>query len=264
MHRIYRGLEMNIHRIICVLCLVFSGHVLADDASPVLFEQVLQLKPNQFYAVELEDIQPGDQIWTAVYLIGRQNYPGMSSKVDFVIHNQALLNKAQPSQQTTQQTLVAETLTQTNQYSFHQFKGLQALLDENTITSIEDPKLEKSDTIRIYSQVNDWIPEYNAYEPTQVRFGIQNAVDFDIVAAYVLVGKGEKPSALSELNFKNIKPAYLTTSIPPVQADFTQTVSQKSEYPLSRNEIKLIIFFSMMVAMAFFAFIHRGKLKRAF
>jgi hypothetical protein len=256
---------MNIHKIICVLCLVFSCQVFADDdATPVLFDQVLQLKPNQLYELELDDIQPGDQIWTAVYLVGRQNYPGMTSKVDFVINNQALLNKAKPNEHFTQNTLIAETLTQTDQYSFHQFKQLQTLLDETALALIEDPKLEKTDTIRIYSQVNDWIPEYNAYEPTKVQFGIQNAVDFDIVAAYVLVGKGEKPAALSELNFKNIKPSYLTNSLPPVQSDFIQTLSNKSEYHLNRIEIKLMIFLGMMAVMGFFAFIHRGKLKRAF
>lgn len=258
------GLKMNIHKLICVLCLVFSCNVFAEDATPVLFDQVLQLKPNQLYEVELEDVQPGDQIWTAVYLVGRQNFPGLTSKADFILENQGLLNKAKPSEHSTQQTLIAEQLTQTNQYSFHQFKALTALLDENAVQLIQDPKLEKTDTIRIYSQLNDWIPEYNTYEPIKVKFGIQNAVDFDVVAAYVLVGKGEKPAALTELNFKNIKPSYLTTSIPPIQADFSQTETNKSEYHLSRSEIKFIFFLGVLAAMAFFAFIHRGKLKRAF
>ena len=155
----------------------------------VLFDQVLNLKTNQLYELELEDVQAGDQIWTAVYLVGRQNYPGLTAKVDFVMDNQGLLNKANPSEHAVYQALIAENLTQTNQYSFKQFKGLNTFIEDTSEQLITDPILEKTDSIRIYSQVNDWIPEYNTYEPTKVKFGIQNPLDFDIVAAYVLVGQ---------------------------------------------------------------------------
>jgi hypothetical protein len=114
---------------------------------------------------------------------------GTYCKVEFVMDNQGLLNKANPSEHAVYQTLIAENLTQTNQYSFKQFKGLNTFIEDTSEQLITDPILEKTDSIRIYSQVNDWIPEYNTYEPTKVKFGIQNPLDFDIVAAYVLVGK---------------------------------------------------------------------------
>jgi len=254
---------MNIRKIISVICFAFSCNVLAGETSQVLFDQVLNLKPNQLYELELEDVQAGDQIWTAVYLVGRQNYPGLTAKVEFVMDNQGLLNKANPSEHAVYQALIAENLTQTNQYSFKQFKGLNTFIEDTSEQLITDPILEKTDSIRIYSQVNDWIPEYNTYEPTKVKFGIQNPLDFDIVAAYVLVGKGEKPAELSELNFKNIQATY-ASPLPPVSADFTQAEVNKSETHLSRSELKFIFFIVMAIVMGLVAFINRGKLKRAF
>lgn len=59
-------------------------------------DQMLNLKPNQLYELELEDVQAGDQIWTAVYLVGRQNYPGLTAKVELLWTIRTLLNKANP------------------------------------------------------------------------------------------------------------------------------------------------------------------------
>lgn len=266
---------MDIRKIITVICFAFSSNVFAEKASPILFDQVLHVKPNQRYEIPLDNVQPGDQIWTAVYLIGRQNYSGMTSKVDFFLDNQGLLNKAKASEHAIQQQLIAENLPQTNQYSFHQFKGLVSLIDEMSAMLIEDPVLEKTDTVRIYSQVNDWIPEYNSYEPTKVQFGIQNAVDFDIVAAYVLVGKGKKPSQLSELNFKNVQPAYIANSsvdsassqlkmpAPPMAVPLGSEPTS-SHYHLTRIEVKLMIILVVTAVSAIFAFINRRKFRRAF
>ena len=210
-----------------------------------------------------------------VELIGRQNYPGSTSKVDFIIDNQGLLNKANASEHSVRQQLVAENLTQTDQYSFKQFKALVSLIDEMSVMLIEDPVLEKTDTVRIYSQVNDWIPEYNAYEPTKVQFGIRNPFDFDIVAVYVMVGKGMKPAQLSELNFKNVVPSYATTSLESSTTATQEAVkaplavplaseSERSAYHLSRIDVKLIIFVLGAAVMAMFAFINRRKFKRAY
>lgn len=263
---------MNLRRMMTVICFVFSCNVFAEDASPVLFEQILHVKPHQLYEVELEGLQPSDQIWTAVYLIGRQNYPGPTSKVDFVIDNQGLLNKANASEHSIHQQLIAENLKQTSQYSFHQFKKLTSIIDEMSVMLIEDPVLEKTDTVRIYSQVNDWIPEYNSYEPTKVQFRIENPVDFDIVAAYVMVGKGAKPPQLSELDFKNVaSPSSLESSATiteeAVKAPLAVPLASESEhsaYHLSRIEVKLIIFVLVTAVMAMFAFINRRKFKRAY
>lgn len=263
---------MDIRKIISVLCFAFSCNAFADNASPVLFDQILNVKSGQLYELELENVQPSDQIWTAVYLVGRQNYPGVTSKVDFVIDNQGLLNKANANEHAIRQQLIAENLPQTQQYSFNQFKGLKTLLDDVSILTIDDPQLDKTDTVRVYSQVNDWIPEYNSYLPTKVQFSIQNVVDFDIVAAYVLVGKGAKPAQLSELNFNQISSAPVTvqgttntvstvntipTAVPPAQI-------QDSNFSFSRLEMKVIIFMSVAAMMGFFAFINRRKVRRAF
>lgn len=134
---------MNIRKIISVICFAFSCNVLAGETSQVLFDQVLNLKPNQLYELELEDVQAGDQIWTAVYLVGRQNYPGLTAKVEFVMDNQGLLNKANPSEHAVYQTLIAENLTQTNQYSLKQFKGLNTFIEDASEQLITDPILEK-------------------------------------------------------------------------------------------------------------------------
>lgn len=265
---------MNMQKVIAIICFIFSGNVFAENASPVLFEQVLNVKPNQFYEVNLENVHASDQIWTAVYLIGRQNYPGLTSKVDFIIDNQGLLDKTNASEHSIHQQLIAENLKQTSQYSFHQFKKLTSIIDEMSVMLIEDPVLEKTDTVRIYSQVNDWIPEYNSYEPTKVQFKIENPVDFDIVAAYVLVGKGAKPTQLSELNFQNVASSYTTSSEnsatatgeavkAPMAVPLTSE-SERSAYHLSRIEVKLVIFVLGAVVMGIFAFINRRKFKRAY
>ena len=269
-------LKMNMRNMIAVICFAFSCNVFAKDASPVLFDQVLNLKPNQSYEITLNDVQAGDQIWTAVYLVGRQNYPGPTSKIDFVINNQGLLNKNNANEHSIKQQLIAENLKQTDQYSFNQFKGLKTLIDEISVMMIEDPVLEKTDTVRIYSQVNDWIPEYNSYEQTKVQFSVQNPMDFDIVAAYVLVGKGAKPAQLSELDFKSIAPTYVTDTSagasPTVQVTTQNapmavplgTESGQSESHLSKFEMKIVIFMVVVAVMTFLGFINRRKFKRAY
>lgn len=276
---------MDIRKIILVLCFAFSCNVFADNASPILFDQVLNLKSDQAYELALEDVQPSDQIWTAVYLIGRQNYPGPTSKVDFLIENQGLLNKVKPTENSISQTLIAENLVQSNNYSFNQFHELKKLLDKNGVNTIEDPVFHEGDEIRVYSQINDWIPEYNSYEAPMVKFSINKPVDFDIVAAYVLVGKGAKPTALNELNFNAIKsvqavPVALTVgeqtatakvateqvpAITPAQTSVEPSASIKtSEHGASRSEVKFMILMLFGIVMVFFAFINRKKLKQAF
>ena len=140
---------------------------------------------------------------------------------------------------------------------------------------IEDPVLEKTDTVRIYSQVNDWIPEYNSYEPTKVQFGIENPVDFDIVAAYVMVGKGEKPAQLNELNFNKTVPIATndsTTATPLKQSEALPVASvessdleiKSSSFFSSRIEVKMLMFIVVAIITAIFAFINRRKFRRAF
>lgn len=276
---------MNIRKIILVLCCAFSLNAVASDVSPILFNQVLPVKPNTPYEVGLENLQASDQVWTAVYLVSRQNYPGPTSKVDFVIENQGLLNKVKPTENTISQTLIAENLVQSNDYSFNQFKKLKKLLEQNGVNSIEDPVFKEGDEVRVYSQVNDWIPEYNSYEAPMVKFSVKKPVDFDIVAAYILVGKGPKPVALNELNSS----ALVTAQVVPVVATAVESAAasnvvaeqvvvtpqaqtsvepsasiKTSEHDASRSEVKFMILMLFGIVMAFFVFIHRKKLKQAF
>lgn len=273
---------MNIRKIILVLCCAFSLNAVASDVSPILFNQVFPVKTNTPYEVGLENLQASDQVWTAVYLVGRQNYPGPTSKVDFVIENQGLLNKVKPTENTISQTLIAENLVQSNDYSFNQFKKLKKLLEQNGVNSIEDPVFKEGDEVRVYSQVNDWIPEYNSYEAPVVKFSVKKPVDFDIVAAYILVGKGPKPVALNELNSS----ALVATQVVPVVATAVESSNvvaeqavvktqaqtsvepsasiKTSEHGASRPEVKFMILMLLGIVMAFFVFIHRKKLKQAF
>ena len=276
---------MNIRKIILVLCCAFSLNAVASDVSPILFNQVFPVKTNTPYEVGLENLQASDQVWTAVYLVGRQNYPGPTSKVDFVIENQGLLNKVKPTENTISQTLIAENLVQSNDYSFNQFKKLKKLLEQNGVNSIEDPVFKEGDEVRVYSQVNDWIPEYNSYEAPMVKFSVKKPVDFDIVAAYILVGKGPKPVALNELNSS----ALVTAQVVPVVATAVESAAasnvvaeqvvvtrqaqtsvepstsiKTSEHGASRPEVKFMILMLFGIVMAFFVFIHRKKLKQAF
>ena len=257
---------MDIRKIILVLCVAFSCNAFAGNASPVLFDQILNVKPGQVYELELDNVQASDQIWTAVYLVGRQNYPGPTSKVDLVIDNQSLLDKANADEHSIRQQLIAENLPQTHQYSFNQFKGLKTLLDDVSILTIEDPNLDKTDTVRVYSQINDWIPEYNSYLPTKVQFSIQNVVDFDIVAAYVLVGKGPKPPQLSELHFNQIasSPMVVEATTNAIPAAVPSAEIHNSGYRFNRIEMKLMIFVVVAAVMGIFAFINRRKVRRAF
>jgi len=250
---------MNMSKIVLILCCLFSSNIFADSGSTILFKQTLHPKLNELYELELQDIQPSDHIWTAIYLVGRQNYPGLTSKADLVIENQGLLNQADANEFSIHQPLIAENLIQTNLYSFKQFNGLKKLIESSSAQLIEDPNLENTDTIRIYSQINDWIPQYNSYGPTQVRVGIQNSIDFDIVAIYVLVGKGEKPAELSELNFRNVPPSDETETIKPEPPKMAQIENPNNKF--SRSEKKLILFVVVTAVIALFAFIHRRKLK---
>lgn len=251
---------MDIQKVILVLCCAFSQYTFAQKASDILFDQNINLKPNQEYALELENVQAGDQIWTAVYLVAQQNYPGRTSKLDFVIQNQGLLNKAKPSEHAVTTSLVAEDLSQTHYFSFNQFKALKQWIESETDQKIEDPIVEETDTIRIYSQVNDWIPEYNSYEPTKVKIAYQNPIDFNIVAAYVVVGKGEKPAQLSELNFKDIQSATYTQSVSATRI----ASSQQLDFNSNHMNIKLIFLFSATLLFVFFAFVYRHKLRHRF
>ena len=48
----------------------------------------------------------------------------------------------------------------------------------------------------MYGKIWDWIPEYNVNQPAKISFGVENAQDFDIKAAYLVVGEEKKPSKL--------------------------------------------------------------------
>lgn len=251
------GWEMDIRKIMVVICCTFSSYVWAEETSQVVFQQILKIKPEQRYEVELENVQPSDHIWTAVYLIGKQNYPGPTSKVDFLIENQGLLNKANASEHVISKQLIAEDLPETHYYSLNQFKQLRQFIEKETEQKIEDPILEEDDTIRIYSQVNDWIPEYNSYEPTKVKIAVQNPVDFNIVAAYVLVGRGEKPTQLNELGFNRVLVTDHTNSVKPMISESTY----RSDMSMTRSNFKLIWVLASALVFACCAFIYRNKLR---
>ena len=248
---------MDIRKIMVVICCTFSSYALAEESSQVIFQQILKIKPEQRYEVELENVQASDQIWTAVYLIGKQNYPGPTSKVDFLIENQGLLNKANASEHVISKQLIAEDLPETQYYSLNQFKQLRQFIEKETEQKIEDPILEDGDTIRIYSQVNDWIPEYNSYEATKVKIAIQKPIDFNIVAAYVLVGKGEKPTQLNELDFNRVLVTDHSNSVKPMISES----AYRSDMSMTRSNFKLIWALGIALAFACFAFIYRNKLR---
>jgi len=249
-------MKMNLRKMMSIFCCAFSSFAFAESASSILFDQAFNISANQEYILDLDDIQAGDHVWTAIYLVAKQDFAGGTIQVDFLVDTQGLLNKENPSEHQVITTLVAEDLQQTQYYSFKQFKKLKQLIEKKTDQTVEDPILSETDTIRIYTQVNDWIPEYNSYEPTQVKFMIQNPVDLKVAAIYVLVGKGAKPSELAELNLRNRQSVLpiKTTSIAPESTHST-------DVKFNRVNIKLIFLFGAVLSFIFFAFIYRKKLR---
>lgn len=230
-------------------CFWISFSILAKDTKIVGFDQAFNLNSDHMYQLELSDLNPADQFWTAIYLVGYPKAAGSNSKLDFVIMGEGLLEKNHPTQPGELVTLVAQDLPLRKNYSFKEFDDLVDEIEEQTGKKVQDPYLTNKDNIRVYGKIWDWIPEYNLNKPAKIMFGVQNDRDFEIKAAYLVVGEGEKTPQLLKLN---VQPY---SSDPHAMNDPVK----KAERNLVKFEAKLMIFFTIAAALIF---LNWGKWRR--
>ncbi|MEG0198667.1 MAG: hypothetical protein RR676_16105 [Acinetobacter sp.] len=232
-------------------CLYFSGGAWAQETNIIGFEQFFNLDKEHSYQLELGNLNPASQFWTAVYLVAVPKTTGnQESKLDFLIVGQGLLAKNHPTQPAEAVTLVAQDLPMRKNYSLKEFDDLTDEIEDQTHKEIQDPILTDASNVRVYGKIWDWIPEYNVNQPAKISFGVENAQDFDIKAAYLVVGEGEKTKQIMQLDIQPYSNRGDSIENPQVT---------RAERNLVWLETKFMIFF---VVTASLIFLKWGKWRR--
>lgn len=232
--------------------LFFCFGVAAQETKILGFDQVFNLNHDELYELELQNLNPSSQLWTAFYLIGVPKSAAMNTKADFVISGEGVINKDHPANPTEVVSLVANNLPARQNYSFKEFDDLVEEIEDQTGKKIQDPVLGDASNVRVYGQVIDWIPEYNLQKPAKISFGIANHQNFEIKAAYLVIGEGEKTPQIIALNIHQKMDAEQ------VQNSF-QEKSRSHELSFARFEAKFLIF---LVIIAATIFLNWGKWRR--
>lgn len=232
--------------------LFFCFGVAAQETKILGFDQVFNLNHDELYELELQNLNPSSQLWTAFYLIGVPKSAAMNTKADFVISGEGVINKAHPANPTEVVSLVANNLPARQNYSFKEFDDLVEEIEDQTGKKIQDPVLSDASNVRVYGQIIDWIPEYNLQKPAKISFGIANQQDFEIKAAYLVIGEGEKTPQITALNIHQKMDAEQ------IQNSF-QNKTRSHELSFARFEAKFLIF---LVIIAATIFLNWGKWRR--
>jgi len=233
------------------ICL--SGAVFAKDSKIVGFDQVFNLDTEHAYQLEIGDLNPSSQFWTAFYLVGVPKVVESAAKVDFYVTGDGLLEKSHPANPTEITSLVAENLPIRHNYSFKNFDDLVAEIEAQTGKKIQDPELGEAANVRVYGRILDWIPEYNLQRPAHIMFGLADAQDFDIKAAYLVVGEGDKTPQVLQLDLQQ------KTDPEQVRQSFDDT-RKSPTFNLASMEAKFLIF---LVIAAATIFLNWGKWRRS-
>ena len=231
------------------MCLSLS--LMAQETKIIGFDQVFNLNHDEAYEFELKNLNPGAQLWTAFYLVGVPKSASNNSQADFVVTGEGMINKAHPANPTERVNLVANHLPVRQNYSFHEFEDLVDEVEEQTGKKIQDPVLGITDNVRVYGQIMDWIPEYNSSTPAKISFGIANPQDFEIKAAYVVIGEAEKTPQLLALDIHPLDTQQLEQSF--------QEQSHRQQFNIARFEAKFLIFLTLLGAAIF---LNWGKWRR--
>jgi len=149
--------------------LFFCFGVAAQETKILGFDQVFNLNHDELYELELQNLNPSSQLWTAFYLIGVPKSAAMNTKADFVISGEGVINKDHPANPTEVVSLVANNLPARENYSFKEFDDLVEEIEDQTGKKIQDPVLGDASNVRVYGQIIDWIPEYNLQKPAKIR-----------------------------------------------------------------------------------------------
>ncbi|KXZ73651.1 hypothetical protein AVENLUH5627_00486 [Acinetobacter venetianus] len=224
------------------ICASFSLY--AQETKITGFDQFFNLDVEHHYELELKNLNPSAQIWTAFYIVGVPKSAGMQTKADFTVIGEGLLSQAHPTNPTEVMSLMANDLPIRQNYSLKAFDDLASEIESQTGVNIQDPDVNGAANVRVYGRILDWIPEYNLQKPAVISFGITDAQDFDIKAAYVIVGEGEKTPQLMQLNIQE------KADPEQVQQAFKET-TKSSEFRLARFETKFLIFFVILAATIF-------------
>lgn len=232
-------------------CLCLSGAVWSQETKIIGFEQFFNLDKEHSYQLELGNLNPASQFWTALYLVTvPKTTNNMESKLDFVIVGEGLLEKNHPTQPAEVVTLVAQDLPMRKSYSLKEFDDLTDEIEDQTNKKIQDPILTDTSNVRVYGKIWDWVPEYNVNKPAKISFGVENAQDFDIKAAYLVVGEGEKTNQIMQLDIQPYSNRADSMASPQVA---------RAERNLAWFEAKFMIF---LVIAAGLIFLNWGKWRK--
>ncbi|ENX18118.1 hypothetical protein F895_00186 [Acinetobacter sp. CIP 64.2] len=232
------------------VCLSFG--VLAQETKIIGFDQVFNLNHDEFYQVELKNLAPSSQLWTAFYLIGVPKSGAMTTQADFAVKGEGIINKAHPSNSTDVISLVANHLPIRQNYSLKAFDDLVEEIEDQTGQKVLDPTISTTENVRVYGQIIDWIPEYNLQKPAKLSFGVINSQDFDIKAAYLVVGEADKTPQLLALDI------HQKADVEQVEQSFRNT-SRSHEFRFAQFETKFLIFLTILAATIF---LNWGKWRR--
>lgn len=224
------------------LCLSFGAF--AQKTKIIGFDQFFNLDAEHSYQLELKDLNPSTQMWTAFYIIGVPKSAGTNTKADFIVTGEGLLEKEHPTNPTEVMTLVANNLPIRQNYSFKEFDDLVGEIEDQTGQKVQDPTFSEQGNIRVYGRILDWIPEYNLQKPAKITFGLADIQNFDIKAAYLVVGEGEKTPQLLKLNIQQ--------KMDPEQVEQSfRDKSRSHEFRWAGFEAKILIFLTILAATVF-------------
>lgn len=237
---------------VAILSLMFNMQIWAQDFKIAYFEQKFNLNTDQAIALELEEIDPSTQFWTALYVIGQQSMPNRTATMDLVVVPVGAIDKSNPQTEAIRTTLIAEDLPLRKKYSLKEFGDIEDAIEDSTHQKIQDPVISSTDNIRAYAQVTDWVPEYNQ-KKIELAIGFPSQNGFKPVAVYLIVGEGEKPKQIAQLVKQN------SNLTPEQMQENFRNINKSPEATLMKFETRLMIFFAIA---ATFAFIYWGKSRR--
>lgn len=232
--------------------LFFSFQVFALETKIVTFEQFLKLDKEHAVQMEFTDVNPSSQVWTAIYVVGKQTIPNRTAQMNLVLLPEGLINQANPTEKVNQTLLIADDLPLRKTFSLKEFDDIADEIEDQTDKKIEDPIVSDSDVIRTYAQVLDWVPEYGV-QNFKLSIGVPEQEGFEPVAIYLIVGEGDKPQQIIDLMKQNSN-----MTVEEKQQQF-QNVSKSPESRLAKIEARFLIF---LVIAAVFIFIYWGKWRR--
>ncbi len=229
--------------------LMLSAALHAEDSKILAFTQFINPVEKQAYSAAAPAVNPGAQLWSAVYLIAQTNQAPDDAGLEIHMAPQGLLFKNAPAKKADEFSFDAINLAKKEQYALQKYSDLADLIQEQTGKKIEDAPVFDASRARVYARVEEWAPDFNA-QSAGLTVELERLPGIEAKGLYILIGEGEKPKDLAALADLDplLKPQYRT-----------EEAAAKSHGRRELREARWMIWLTVIAVGIFFGWYRRRR-----